>query len=365
MVQPLCKYFGRCNGCSLQHIDYEIQLENKKSLLKNIVNIEIKAFPSKEYFYRNKMEFIFSPNGLGLRQKANKIINVDKCVICNEKINKILNELNSFSIQWDYFVIKKQSGTFRYAVIRTSDNATSVSFVLNADSSRIKEAIEKIKGFSDISSADNISVTYVPSDIDESRSEEFFVIKGSDILKERYLDKEFEYSVQGFFQNNHQTAENMQRYCNELLKRYDTKDAHLLDLYAGVGCFGIINSEIFKSVKIVESLAKSIESAEMNTKNNNVKNAEAISLDAKQLKKLSLETPLFVILDPPRSGMDNKTIEELKMLDPEVIIYISCNPEQLKKDLPKFNQHKIKSAALFDMFPQTNHCESVVELVKQ
>jgi 23S rRNA (uracil1939-C5)-methyltransferase len=88
-----------------------------------------------------------------------------------------------------------------------------------------------------------------------------------------------------------------------------------------------------------------------------------VLLDAMQLKKLDLPDSLFVITDPPRSGMHEKTIEQLKKLRPKVIVYVSCNVVQLGKDLPKFKDYRIRSAALFDLFPQTPHSEAVVELV--
>jgi tRNA/tmRNA/rRNA uracil-C5-methylase (TrmA/RlmC/RlmD family) len=236
---------------------------------------------------------------------------------------------------------------------------------LNEDSNKTADAIEKIKSFAKISSASSILVTYVPKDTDSSISEEFFVVKGSDMINEYYLNKSFEYSVQGFFQNNTAMAEKMHQYVNELIKAHGlekTKDLNLLDLYAGVGTFGINNSELFKKVFIVESDKHCIDSANVNIKKNNLKNADATLMDAAGLKKLRLENPLFVITDPPRSGMHPKTIEELRRIKPKNMIYISCNVEQLGKDLKKFSKYTLKSVAMFDLFPQTPHIEAIVEL---
>jgi tRNA/tmRNA/rRNA uracil-C5-methylase (TrmA/RlmC/RlmD family) len=169
--------------------------------------------------------------------------------------------------------------------------------------------------------------------------------------------------VQGFFQNNHLMAEKMQAYVHNILRKHDTNEAHLLDLYAGVGTFGIINSSLFKNVTIVESVKECIESAQKNIADNNIPNANPFMIDAMNLKKLTLPAKLFVITDPPRSGMHPKTIDQLKKLRPRVIIYVSCNVQQLGKDLPKFSDYEIRSAALFDLFPQTPHSEAVVELV--
>lgn len=368
MATPLCTLFGECGGCSSQHIDYSLQLENKRKVLERAVNsVDVQVFSDKEYDYRNRMDFVFHKTGVGFRRKGkwSSIVPVNKCVISNEKINVLLKEINDFFKNTDYFDLIKQSGTFRYAVIRTPSNDSSISFVLNEDSLRLNAAVEKIEEFAKTSTANNIITTYTSTKQDESVSFEFFAVKGNDMLKETYLGKTFSYSVQGFFQNNSIMAEKMQEYVNNLLKKYDTKQAHLLDLYGGVGTFGIINSELFKGVTIIESIQPCIDAANENIQNNNIKNTSAIVLDAVKLKNVDLPQPLFVITDPPRSGMDPKTIEQLKKLQPKVIIYVSCNVEQLAKDIPKFKDYKVKSAALFDLFPQTPHSEGVVELVRE
>lgn len=370
MVDAACPYFGKCGGCSSQHIPYEQQLENKKVIVARNTGVDIntiKVFSDSPFNYRNRMDFIFHPRGLGLREKSNwrSVVDIDACIISNDKLNRLLKELREYFKGVDAFDVQRKTGTYRYAVIRTPSNSSSISFVLNEDSNKTAEAIEKIKSYAKVSSADSIIITYVPKDTDSSISEEFFVVKGSDMVNEDYLDKSFEYSVQGFFQNNTAMAQKMHEYVNELIKNHGidtTKNMNLLDLYAGVGTFGINNSELFKKVFIVESDKHCIDSAKVNIQKNNIKNAEAILLDAASLKKLRLENPLFVITDPPRSGMHPKTIEELRRIKPKNIIYISCNVEQLGKDLKKFNKYNVKSVAMFDLFPQTPHIEAIVEL---
>lgn len=368
MTKPLCQYFGQCGGCSWQHIKYDVQLENKKKALENAINFyEIRVFSGKEYWYRNRMDMIFHAGGIGFRKRGEwqKIVDIDKCVISNDRLNELISEVRGFFSKADYFDIKKRSGTFCYTVIRTPNEGSCISFVLNEDSARLKEAIERIKEFSVKTTADNIIVTYVHPNTNLSVSDNFFVVKGKDMLKEKYLGKEFLYSVQGFFQNNHEMAEKMQEYCNGLLKSYNTREAHLFDLYGGVGTFAIINSGLFRGVTIVESDRRSTDAAKENIKINKINNTEAVLLDSKYLKRLAFPENLFVITDPPRSGMHQKTIEQLKKLRPKVIIYISCNVQQLGRDLEKFKDYKIKSSALFDLFPQTTHIEAIVELILQ
>ena len=366
MTKPLCQYFGICGGCSAQHIPYSLQLENKKNFLINsIKEKDISVFFGDEYHYRNRMDFLFYPGGIGFRKKGdgNKIIDIENCVISDKRLNEFILELREFFNKCDCFNFKKHTGTFKYAVIRTPRDDSAILFVLNPESSKLAAAIEKIRIFAKRTTANNVVVTYTSPETDMFDPGDTFAVKGTEFLKENYLGRKFLFPAQGFFQNNTVIAEKMQEYCNKLLERHDTKDAHLLDLYAGVGTFGIINAGLFRDVTIIESVKPCIDAANINIKNNNITNAKAVVLDAKQLKKIKFENPLFVITDPPRSGMHQKTIEQLNVLKPDVIIYISCNVNQLRKDLLKFNRYKIKSDALFDLFPQTTHIESVVELV--
>lgn len=365
---PLCQYFGDCGGCTAQHIDYHLQVENKKRMLAQVTKFsEIKVFSGQEYFYRNRMDFIFQPQGLGLRKKGrwDKIIPIEQCVIAEKPINELMKEIQSSFRDCDAFDVKKHRGTFRYAVIRTTPIDSSLSFVLNSDSSKLAQAVEKVKDFAKVSTAKNVLITYVPSNSDMSISSEYFVVKGKDTLETNFLGRSFSHSIQGFFQNNHAMAEQMQSYVKELLSNYETKNRALLDLYGGVGTFGITNAEQFKEVIIIESVKEAIDQAKKNIERNQIKNIKALVLDAKQLSHVEMKTNFFVITDPPRIGMDQKTIATLNQQKPECIIYISCNPEQLGKDLPKLKEYKIKSSALFDLFPQTPHSEAIVELVRK
>jgi len=363
-----CPYFGTCGGCTSQNISYDVQLEHKKNALANAINFnDVGVFSDKEYGYRNRMDMIFHSKGLGFRERGKwwKIVDIEKCPISNDKLNLLMHEIRDYFKDVDVFELMKNVGTFRYAVIRTPTEDNSISFVLNSDSEKLIEAIEKIKEYAKVSTANNIIVTKVKPKTDMSISDDYLVVKGKDTLTESFLGKKFIFPVQGFFQNNSKMAEKMLKYVNELLSKYDTNNAHLLDLYGGVGTFGIVNSSLFNDVIIVENVERAIECAKKNIDDNDVKNARAIVLDAKQLNKIELKQPLYVITDPPRSGMHPKTIKYINDVKPEVIVYVSCNVKQLGKDLHKFEEYQIKSAALFDLFPQTPHGEAVIELVRK
>ncbi len=377
--RPKCPYFAnpaeekteerKCGGCATQHIPYGVQLENKKKkLISEIAYSNIQVFSDHEWAYRNRMDMVFTPGGLGFREKGKwwRTLPVKQCVISNTRLNEMITEINDFfGPDFDYFNVKTHEGTYKYAVIRTPQNDSSVSIVLNKQSPRYDEAVEKVKAYAAVSTANNVLITNMKAKSSQSFGEDFEVLKGSDMLEETILGKTFHYSCQGFFQNNSIMAEKMHEYTHQLLQKYETSDAHLVDLYGGVGAFGIINADLFSGMTTIESFEGCTIAARANIERNQLaEKAEAICMDAKRLKQVKFPNkPLYVITDPPRSGMHQETIIQLKKLKPELIIYISCNVEQLGKDLPKFTDYRINSAALFDLFPQTNHCEAVVELV--
>lgn len=358
-----CPYFGLCGGCSYQDVDYTEQLARKERIVKEKLGVdELSVFSGDEYGYRNRMDMVFTSKGIGFRKRGtwDKVFDVEKCPISNKRLNDIITEVRGTFNDNDWFDPKKQQGTLRYAVIRTPSKTDSVSFVLNSDSKRVGDAIDRIKKFAETTSVKNVLVTYVPKKTDVSVSEDYFVVRGADTLDETYLGHEFEYSTQGFFQNNHKVAEMLHTYCRGLLKSYGGS-SHLLDLYGGVGTFGIINADLFEQVKVVENHAGSIDSAKKNIVKNAVQNVEAIVQDAKNIRNIGIGPNPTIITDPPRSGMSPKTINRIKELEPNSLTYVSCNINQLAKDLDKFGMG-IKSVALFDMFPQTPHIETVVEL---
>ncbi len=371
MVTPLCSYFGSCGGCTTQHIDYEKQLDNKRLTIARMLKLDpttIQIFSDQPYYYRNRMDFIFHPGGLGFRERGSfsKIVDIDKCVISTEMINVLLKEVREYFTDVEAFDLKRKAGVMRYALIRaTSTGDSSISFVLNEDAPQKEPTVEKIKQFAKQTQAKNIVIAFLEAEHDDSTSDRHITLKGKEYLQETLCGKTFHFPIQGFFQNNTEMAQKMQEYVTSILAKYPTQQAALLDLYGGVGTFGIINADRFKTVTIIESVAPAIEYANQNIALNNVKNAKTLVLDAKSLMRVKLDKPLYVITDPPRAGMHPKTIEQLNFLGPEVMVYISCNLEQLARELPKFRAYEIASMALFDLFPQTNHCETVVELVRK
>jgi 23S rRNA (uracil-5-)-methyltransferase RumA len=373
-----CSLFGICGGCSCQNLEYTHQLENKVRRIKdslaqhNLTVASVDVFSGEEYNYRSRMDFIFHEGGVGFRSKSDfqKVVDVQFCHISDEKINTCLAEIRKWFLSHkavlEPFNLRRKKGTLRYAVIRASKftDDSSISFVLNSDSSRLAEHIDLIKDFAKKSVAKNIVVTYVPTEKDMSISDDFFVVKGTEFLTEDLNGFVFNYPIQGFFQNNPALAAEMIKYCSLKFVNIPAKST-LLDLFGGVGAFGISIGSKFERTLVVDNVVSSIDCAKSNFTKNNVKNMFAYAQDAGNIKKLDLDTcaSLYVVADPPRSGMPTKTINELCKLVPKKLVYISCNPLQLFKELRYFRKkYAVASVAVFDLFPQTNHCEIVIEL---
>ncbi len=360
-----CPYFKKCGGCSFLDLSYKDQLRQKISFLEKLFNLKIKSVPGPPLFYRNRMDFVFHENGLGLREKGKwyKVVDIKRCLLANKKINQLLKELRAYFKGIDYFNLKTQKGTFRYAVIRAPDKTSSISFVLNKESSNLKDSIQKIKEFSKRTSADIIAASFVPPQTDLSISSEFKLIKGTEFLKEFILRKKFFFHFQGFFQINSKIANKIHFYSRKLLSKILDKESTLLDLYAGVGTFGINNADLVKEVIFVENDKNSIKAAELNLKVNKIKNGKILEVDARDLNlKLLSGKKLFIITDPPRAGMHPKVLEKIEKLNPFGILYISCNPQRTKKELSYLSSFFIKRLIFFDMFPFTPHMELILYL---
>jgi 23S rRNA (uracil-5-)-methyltransferase RumA len=363
---PLCPYFGRCGGCTSQDRSYADQLEAKKGVLSEAIGTDdIQVFASPPFHYRNRMDFAFHSSGLGLRERGayDKFVDIEHCVISNPELNSLLTEVRAFFEGVFYFDVRRRFGAFCYAVIRTPAGDSSVSIVLNKKDKRLDRAVARIREYAEVTTARNLVVTYVPHNRNISISDEYEVIKGDDMLSGEYLGHRLLFPVQGFFQVNQDMAVRVHEHISGKLRGYSTQAAHLLDLYGGVGAFAIINAPSFSGVTILENYEPAIRAAELNIANSNTANVETRCRDARHLAQEQFPSPLFIVLDPPRSGINPKTLKHLSTLECEALFYVSCNPKHLANDLAELGRFQIKSTALFDMFPQTPHMEVVVELL--
>ena len=319
-IEPACEYFSICGGCDLMHISYKDELEFKENKIKDIMykyacveKEKIKKIISNDNLnYRNKVTFKVD-NGIGFfSKKSNEVLNIDGCFLVNPKINEVLNK------------IKKEDLKTNEVMIRTGNN-TMVSF-------------------------NDKTIVY---------DNNYNKIDSDRIIKE-IGDYKFYVSSKSFFQVN----DYMVKVLYDLILNYVGESNNLLDLYCGTGTIGIYLSSIAKNVLGVEINNSAVDDAFKNKKLNNINNIDFICLDTDKFKiKDNFDT---IIVDPPRSGLGKKIINDLLNSNSKKIIYVSCDPITLARDLKILSdKYNVVEITPVDMFPRTYHCESVCVLERK
>jgi len=360
----ICRYFGLCGGCSLQDVEYLSQVEDKRKTVSETLGHEVSdVHYGSPFGYRTRMDFVFHGGGIGFRAKGrrNEVFDVEECPISNGGVNRLLSETREAFRDNDVYGPWNPEGALKYVVFRAPPGDSSVSFVLNAKSEGRASALKSIGEYAASASAANVAAAFIPPESEQSLSLDFVTVKGSGALRESYLGRVFQYPVQGFFQNNHEVAELLHRHCNRVLASHASPRADLLDLYGGVGTFGILNADLYRAVTVVDADGPSIREAARNIAVNNAVNVKAVASDVKDFD-YSGGAPTHVVVDPPRPGMHPKVVKKIAALRPGIIVYVSCNPATMKRDIDSLSGYKLDEVAFFDMFPQTPHVEAVALL---
>ena len=337
-IEPICPYYKECGGCDLMHISYNDELEYKENKIKQIIdkftsldeNLVKLIVGNNINEYRNKATFHINNNIGYYKKKSNDIIKINKCLIVNEKINNILDKLQKINLDNVYEI-----------VIRTSIflNDNMIIFKINNDID-----IEKIKNID----VDNIIIY---------QNRKYNTIKGKGYILDKIGEYIFKISPDSFFQINTIQAKNLYDKVLEYLT--PTKEDKILDLYCGTGTIGIYISKYVKEVKGIEINSYAIKDAVENKKLNNIDNISFECLDASDISKIKEKFDKIVI-DPPRSGLDKKTIDYLIKSGSKKIVYVSCDPITLARDLNILNDYyDIKEITPVDMFSRTYHVECV------
>ena len=389
-IEPKCPSFGKCGGCSFEHTSYENQIKFKTDCVKELLNfLDIEIPQAKQspvqWNYRNKMEFSFFNTSippyihtlvisLGLHCKGSfyKYSEVPPCYIAHEDIIKACEIVKDFAIKTGLkaYNNKTHEGFFRHLVLRKGINTGDllVNIVTNKQEDINKTFFDTVvKQLSSFCSS--IYWTQNSKFSDAVNAESITLLYGNENISETLTvaDKQFNFSIApfSFFQTNTKATEVLYNTVIELLQP-DKQDT-LLDMYCGTGAIGICLSPHVKSVVGVEQVEASIESAKHNAKINNINNIEFFAQPAQDWVKQNDKKFDCVIIDPPRAGLFENVIEHLLFLNPKKIVYVSCNPSTLARDLKlitKDNKYKVEKACPVDMFPQTYHIETVVLLEK-
>lgn len=382
-VNAQCALQNVCGGCQLQFIDYNYQLQLKKEIVEDTIktigglDIEIQdPIASPEIFeYRHKVQYPIAQTKVSKRllagyykPKSHEIINIKHCPIqpkiCDNIIEFIRNSAFEYGVSG--FNEKKHAGDLRHVVLRVSKATGKVLVTLVVNSTK---TFEKLKDFAqniydNFKEVSGVCVNFNSKKTNVILGENTELIAGKDFIKERILDKTFRIASKTFFQINPKSAENIFSYVKEYIKN-NFEAPTVLDAYAGVTSFGISVSDIAKKVVSVEENKESVELAEEIIKLNEINNIELHRMDTQKFFEKELKTKKrkfdAIILDPPRKGCTQECLDSAIQLCKGKIIYVSCNPATLARDLKYLVQHgaKVELIQPFDMFCHTYHIENV------
>lgn len=376
-----CTSYDKCGGCNLRHMNYQKTLELKRNVVETdlkkvgIVNVEVKNCIGMEnpYNYRNKLQYPVGTSKEGpvmgvFAKRSHRIIPNECCHIQNKLTQEIAKDVFGFIIENNILSYNEENGTgeIRHIYLRIGIKTNEVMLVLVTN----KRKITKEKKLVEFITKKYPQIKTVVKNINTKSTnvilgQENEVLFGDGYIKDELLGVTFKISPMSFYQVNPTQTEKL--YTKAIEGANLTGEETIFDLYCGIGTIGICALKKAKYLYGIETVPQAIEDAKENAKINKIKNAEFIvgNVEEELPKLIQKEdiTPDVVFIDPPRKGCDNVAIETLIKIRAKKIIYISCNPATLARDLAKLKElYEIKEVQPVDMFPFTSHVECVSEL---
>lgn len=376
----ICPNYKKCGGCQLQNLEYDEQLSFKQAkmikLLGRYCHIDEIIGMENPTNYRNKLQTAYSfRNGhiySGIYQASTKkIVGIDHCLLEDEYSQKIaktvLKLLTQFKIK--AYDLRTGRGFFRHVLVRRAFNTNEFMVVLvtaKGDFPHKEEFVSELL-------RQNRKITTVVWNINDSQTPLFLgekseILFGEGYITDKLLGLSFRISPKSFYQVNPVQTEKLYSVAKEYASLSGKE--RVLDAYCGIGTIGLCMSDKAGEIIGVEVNSDSVKDAIKNAEINGVKNARFFNEDAGEFMEKCArngEKIDVVITDPPRAGCSKKFLDSVLSLSPEKIVYISCNPETLARDLfvLKKGGYKVKKIQPVDMFPFTTHLETVVLLEKQ
>lgn len=405
-VRPKCKHFGpmgdKCGGCSLQNLGYKDQLGIKEQNVKDAISRlggfdESLVLPilgcGNEWFYRNKMEFSFSRSidgeldlGLHVRRRHHDVTELSECYLYADYIGDFVSAMRKFfrnkdktaGLQAVSFDKKGTESTMKLMslVIREGKRTGEIMVNLIVENGRpdyLKEFTDEVVSLLKERGLKSVYFTEITNQKGSRKKIDETNLWGESVIKEKMLIKaesagnyelDFEFFPQSFFQPNTLQAEHLYSLALEFADV--NKDDTVYDLYCGAGTIALAFSKIAKKVYGIELNKAAIMNAKSNAITNGADNVEFLEGDVnKKMPELN-EDPNVVVVDPPRGGLHPEVIEKICELNPKKIVYVSCNPTTLARDLSMFTKtgYNLIKVQPVDMFPQTYHIECVALLRK-
>jgi len=380
-----CPLFGRCGGCAFRSIAYEEECRLKEKMVLDILReggIEGYAFDGlvpapHEREYRNKMEFSFGDDGLdgnltlGLRKRGSyyETADVSACGICDADFRAAVAHTVAFfrAAGETFYHRTKHTGALRYLVVRkgffTGElliNLVTTS-ALRADIQAYTDGLRQLPWAGVLvgvlhTTSDSVADTVKPEAVD--------VLYGRDYYTEKLLGLTFQVSAFSFFQTNAAGAERLYATAREFAG--STSGKTVFDLYCGTGTIAQLLAASAQRVVGVELVEEAVEAAKANAMANDLGNCEFIAGDVLKVIDSITDKPDTIVLDPPREGMHPKALAKIGVFGAETIVYVSCKPTSMARDLAALAEfgYAVRRVRCHDMFPRTNHVETVVLLSK-
>ena len=381
-IESDCDTYSRCGGCVMRHINYDDTIVMKKNAVESTlkkalgrdVTIDDVLKMDEPYYYRNKLQY---PIGIAedgspvmgvFAERTHRIIPTLECKIQDKKSQEIANDIFEFVKENKISVYNEKTlkGALRHLVIRRGKKTDEVMVTLVTNQKNIEHEKELVafitKKYPEIK-------TIVKNINDKNTNvilgRENIVLFGDGYITDYLGEYKFKISPMSFYQVNPVQTEKLYSKAVEYAEL--TGNETVFDLYCGIGTIGIFASKNVKKLYGIETVPEAIKDAKENAKENNLDNAEFFVGDVEVtlpefIKERNI-TPDVVFVDPPRKGCDKTAIETLLSLEPKKIVYVSCNPATLGRDLKVFEEkYDIKRLAICDMFPFTHHVESIAML---
>lgn len=389
-----CPHFGSCGGCTYQSLPYEDQLALKENQVRELIAqatggaceyefLGIKASP-RVHEYRNKMEFSFGdaykdgPLSLGMHKRGSfyDIVTVSCCQIVDDDFKAILcATLDYFSEkQISFYHRLRHSGYLRHLLVRKAVKTGEILVDLVSTTQEwqgvkqqqlLTEWKEELLGLTLKGSIRGILHTKNDSVADVVKNEGTDILYGEDFFYEELLGLRFQISPFSFFQTNSLGAEVLYETAREFILGDDPDmlgDKVVYDLYSGTGTIAQLLAPVSRKVVGVEIVEEAVEAAKQNAALNHLTNCEFLAGDVLKVLDTVSEKPDYIVLDPPRDGIHPKALEKIIRYGVDRMIYISCKPTSLARDLEVFlaRGYRVEKICCVDMFPGTYHVETVV-----
>ncbi len=376
-VKAECEHFYQCGGCQLWHMDYEAELEFKQKkvadCIKRIGGIDtpVSAIVGAEQAsrYRNKTQMPVSAEGIGFyKRNSHTVIDMRDCLLQKQEASEVVKAVRKWILDFGIqpYDEKSGNGLIRNIYTRIGEKNIAVVIVTNEEELPYKkELVDRIL-------KTGLSVSGIIQNINKNKTnvvlgKKNVVLWGEECVIDSIGDTRFEISPNSFYQVNKEQTYNLYSIARRMANLSGSET--VWDLYCGIGTIGQFMSNKAKNIVGIEIVPQAIENAVKNAENNNITNAEyfcgAAESIASELLKKGYKADV-IILDPPRKGCDSKLLDTVAKLKPKRIVYISCKPSTLARDLKYLDEkgYKTKEIVPVDMFPRTCHVECVVLLCR-